>query len=174
MPKEPFRREMLTWHDVDVLIDVLLGQLRNAGSFDGLVMITRGGIIPGGMICEALDIQHVLTAAVHFAPGLEDQPLAGWPSFMQFPASDLIADRRILIVDDVWGSGRTSTAVRGRVEAAGGRPATCVLHFNPYRSLFERTKPDYYGAVTDAWIVYPWELDRGTDEIPAGPAGVNN
>lgn len=174
MPTEPFRRELLTWDDVDELIDVLLGQLRNAGAFDALVMITRGGVIPGGLICEALDIQHVLTAAVRFSGGLDDQPLAAWPEFMQFPADKLLDGRRTLIVDDVWGSGRTSTAVRGRVEAAGGKPATCVLHFNPYRSLFNKAEPDYYGAVTDAWIIYPWEIDRGTDDIPAGPFGVHN
>ena len=174
MPKDPLRRELLTWEDVDMLIDILLGQLRAAGPFDGLIMITRGGIIPGGMLCGALDIQHVLTAAVRFAPGLEDQPLAAWPEFLQFPADDLIEGRRLLIVDDVWGSGRTSTAVSGRVEAGGGLPSTCVLHFNPYRTLFKKTQPDYYAAVTDAWIVYPWEIDRGTDNIAAGPPGVHN
>lgn len=174
MAKEPLRRELWTWDDVDQLFEVLLAQLREAGTFDALIMITRGGIIPGGMICEALDITDVLTAAVQFAPGLEDQPLAAWPEFIQFPSEQLLTGQRVLIVDDVWGSGRTSTAVRGRVEAAGGRPATCVMHFNPYRSLFNKAKPDYYGAVTDAWIVYPWEIDRGLDGIPASPVGVDN
>jgi hypothetical protein len=65
-------------------------------------------------------------------------------------------------VDDVWGSGRTSTAVKGRVEGSDGECFTCVMHFNPYRSLFSKTKPDFYAAVTDAYIVYPWEVDRGT------------
>ena len=54
MPREPIRRELLTWDDVDELMDVLLSQLRDAGRFDALVLITRGGIVPGGMICEAL------------------------------------------------------------------------------------------------------------------------
>lgn len=169
----PIRRELLTWDDVDALMDVLVGQLREAGTFDALLMITRGGIIPGGMICEALDIRDVLTASVRFPPVIGAQPLAAWPEFLQFPADDLMQGRRILIVDDVWGSGRTSTAVRGRVEAAGGRPATCVMHFNPYRSLFERARPDYYAAITDAWIVYPWEVDRNIDHIPTRPAGFN-
>lgn len=173
MPKAPIRRELLTWEDVDKLVDILVAQLREAGPFDALVVITRGGIVPGGLISEALDIQHVLTAAVRFTPGLDNQPLAAWPSFLQFPNDDLLAGRRTLIVDDVWGSGRTSQAVRGRVEAAGGRPATCVMHFNPYRSLFNKARPDYYGAVTDAWIVYPWEVDRGMDHIPTAPAGSN-
>ncbi len=173
MPTEPLRNELLTWEDVDVLIDVLLGQLREAGPFDALVMITRGGIIPGGMICEALDIQDVLTAAVRFTPGLDNEPLAAWPQFLQFPHDKLLEGRRTLIVDDVWGSGRTNTAVQGRVKAAGGQPASCVLHFNPYRSLFNKARPDYFAATTDAWIVYPWETDRGIDHIPSGPVGQN-
>jgi hypothetical protein len=173
MSRGPIRQELLTWQDVDQLMDVLLDQLRQAGVFDALIMVTRGGIIPGGMICEALDIHDVLTAAVHFPASIGEQPLAAWPEFIQFPADSLLQDRRVLIVDDVWGSGRTSTAVRGRVEAARGRAATCVMHFNPYRSLFNKARPDYYGAVTDAWIIYPWEIDRGIDRLPARPAGVN-
>ncbi len=63
-----------------------------------------------------------------------------------------------LIVDDVWGSGRTMTAVQEPRLPAGGFPETCVLHFNPYRNLFGGARPDYYAAVTDAFIIYPWEI----------------
>jgi len=162
----PLRQEALTWADVDELMDVLLPQLRDAGVFDAMLVITRGGIVPGGMIAEALDIRWVLMAAVRFPTDWGARPLAAWPEFLQFPENSLLEDLRTLIVDDVWSSGRTITAVRGRVEAAGGRPATCVLHFNPYRSLFPNTEPDYYGAVTDAYIIYPWEMDRGLKGIP--------
>jgi hypothetical protein len=125
-----------------------------------MVMITRGGVIPGGLLAEALQIQHLLTAAVDFPT--TSGGLMAWPSFLQFPDDSLVADRNILIVDDVWGSGRTSVSVRERVEAAGAAAAyTCVLHFNPYRSLFTKDKPDFYAAVTDAYVTYPWEVDRG-------------
>ncbi len=169
----PIRHELLSWADVDKLVDVLLPQLRSAGHFDGLIMITRGGLVPGGLISEALDISYILTAAVHFAVELERAPLAAWPEFLQFPDDALLNGRRLLIVDDVWGSGRTSTAVRERCEAAGATPFTCVFHFNPYRSLFARTEPDFYGAITDAHIVYPWEVDRGTRSIPVGNPEAN-
>lgn len=88
--------------------------------------------------------------------------------FIQFPAEDKLIGRPTLIVDDVWGSGRTITAVKNRVSAAGGFPETCVLHFNPYRNLFGHVRPDYYAAVTDAFIVYPWEVNRGTDQVMLG------
>jgi hypothetical protein len=31
--------------------------------------------------------------------------------------------------------------------------------------LFGQVRPDYYAAVTDAEIVYPWEIDRGPDQV---------
>lgn len=168
----PRRHEVLTWHDVDKLVDTLLPQLRSVGPFDAAVLITRGGIVPGGLLAEALGIHHLLIAAVDF-PATEAAGLLAWPVFLQFPDTALLADRRTLIVDDVWGSGRTSTAVRGRVASSQATPYTCVLHFNPYRSLFNRAEPDFYGAVTDAFIVYPWEVDRGLRGMPQGAPNDN-
>ncbi len=160
-PTEPLRSEILTWKDVDKLLDILVPKIKAITSFDAMVMITRGGIIPGGLLAEALGIHHVLTAAVNF-PATEQAGLMAWPKFLQFPDETLLQRRDVLIIDDVWGSGRTSTSVRARVNASGARSAyTCVFHFNPYRSLFSKAEPDFYGAVTDAYIVYPWEIDRG-------------
>lgn len=157
------RKEALSWDDVETLIDHLLPQLE--GEFQVILMITRGGIVPGGMLAEALQIPQVLTAAVDFPATMEMQAknLMSWPNFMQFPADELLRSKRVLIVDDVWGSGRTITAVKNRVAVAGGIPVTCVLHFNPYRNLFKPGQPDYFAATTDAYIVYPWEMDRDRD-----------
>jgi hypoxanthine phosphoribosyltransferase len=159
------RREVLTWEDVTQLIDHLVPQFET--EFEAMVMITRGGVVPGGLLGEALDIQDVLTAAVDFPFEMqrEETRLLAWPQFIQFPADEQLRGRRVLVVDDVWGSGRTITAVKNRVSAAGGFPSTCVLHFNPHRSLFNQARPDYFAAVTDAHIVYPWEIDRGPDRV---------
>jgi hypoxanthine phosphoribosyltransferase len=167
MPQQPIRNEMLTWDDVDKLIDHLLPQFEV--EFDAMVMITRGGVIPGGLLAEAMGLTHLLTAAVDFPAEVEMEKakLMAWPQFIQFPEENTLRDRRTLVVDDVWGSGRTITAVKNRVAAAGGFPNTCVLHFNPYRNLFGSARPDYYAAITDAYIVYPWEIDRGPDRVLA-------
>lgn len=159
----PRRQELISWEEVNRLIDHLIPQFET--EFDAMVIITRGGIIPGGMLCEALDIKDVLTAAVDFPFEVEREAakLYAWPAFIQFPEDDHLRGRQVLVVDDVWGSGRTITAVKNRVSAAGGFPFACVLHFNPHRSLFTDARPDYYAAVTDAYIIYPWEIDRGPD-----------
>lgn len=159
------RRELVSWDEVHKLIDHLMVQFEE--EYEAMVIITRGGIVPGGLLAEAMNITHILTAAVDFPAEIESQraKLLSWPKFIQFPDDDQLAGRRVLVVDDVWGSGRTITAVKNRVSAAGGMPSTCVFHFNPHRNLFGTARPDYFAASTDAYIVYPWETDRGPDRI---------
>ncbi len=162
---QPIRNEFLTWDDVNRLIDHLMPQFED--EFEAMVIITRGGVIPGGLLAEAMNLTHILTAAVDFPAQMEMEraKLMAWPQFIQFPDDRTVKGRKTLVVDDVWGSGRTITSVKIRVLAAGGVPSTCVLHFNPYRNLFGSARPDYYAAVTDAHIVYPWEIHRGTDRV---------
>lgn len=162
------RREALTWNDIDQLIDHLIPQFET--EFNAMMLITRGGVVPGGLLAEALDLVDIFTAAVDFPAEMErersrktDPRLYALPQFIQFPEASLLKGRKILIVDDVWGSGRTITAVKNRVVSAGGHPYTCVLHFNPYRNLFGDVRPDYFAAITDAYIVYPWEINRGIE-----------
>jgi hypoxanthine phosphoribosyltransferase len=167
------KREILSWNDVDKLIDHLIPQFR--GEFDGLVMITKGGLIPGGILSEAMDIKHVLTASVYF-PREVNRKLA-WPTFMQFPPDTLLTNRRVLIVNDIWANGRVIMIVKGRLAAVGCESEIAVLHYRIKSNLFHDAEPDYYGAITDREIIYPWEssilphsalpLKPGTGPLPA-------
>jgi hypothetical protein len=164
------RQEVLTWNDIDLLIDHLVPQFDVI--FDAMLLITRGGIIPGGLVAEALDIEEILTASINFPAEShmgerQDLPhkFLALPQFIQFPDASLLCEKRILIMDDVWGSGRTVSVVKNRVKGAYGIPYTCVLHFNPHRNLFGMEKPDYFAAITDAYIIYPWEIDLGKSRM---------
>src|SRR3972149_7179825 len=136
------RRGGPTWGDGDPLVWHLVPQVDS--SFGAMVLITRGGIVPGGMLAEALGIESVLTASVDFPyeARREAAKLLVWPQFIQFPEEGQLAGKSVLVVDDVWGSGRTITAVKNRVQAAAGRPSTCALPFNPHRNLFGSARPD--------------------------------
>jgi hypoxanthine phosphoribosyltransferase len=120
-------------------------------------------MVPACIISERLNLRNILVAAVMFYTGHEhtlDKPI-----FLQFPADPLLTDRRVLIVDDVWDSGRTIMAVRERVLDAGGNPETAVLHYKPGRNAFSNERPDYHVDETDAWIVYPWDV--GEANLPS-------
>jgi hypoxanthine phosphoribosyltransferase len=159
------RKEIISWGEVSKLVSLIIPQFET--EFEQIIMLSPGGVIPAGMLAAAAGIKELFIAQVEFPPTaeLDKSKLLSWPSFDHFPADEVLFDKKVLVVKDVWGSGRTIWAVHKKVETAGGMPCTCVLHYNPYRNLL-KVKPDFYGAITDAYIIYPWEIDQaGPDRV---------
>jgi hypoxanthine phosphoribosyltransferase len=146
-------RDIVSWEDLDRLVAQLAERLEHE-RFDLLLAITRGGLVPAGMLAYRLRIRNILVAAVEF---YDDHGQPGpHPTFLQFPADPLLRGQRILVVDEVWDSGTTIAAVTERVRQAGGLPTTAVLHWKPERSLVPGA-PDVHAVATAAWVVYPFK-----------------
>lgn len=148
----------LSWNDVNKLISAMMPRLETY-TYDVVLAITRGGIVPGAIIAERLGIKQVLVASVDFYEDKEHD--LDLPVFMQFPADSFLRSRQVLIVDDIWDRGREVVNVTERVRQAGGRPFSVVLHYKSHRSVFPDKAPDFYGEETKDWIIYPWEVERG-------------
>lgn len=153
--EQPLKR-ILGWDDITRLVDRLAGLLQGQ-QFDAMLVVTRGGMVPAGLLSESLDIRNILVAAVQFYTGIGTT--LDHPRFHQFPDAALLDGKSILIVDDVWDSGRTASEVRERVCAGGGIPTLAVLHYKPGSSRYPDQSPDYHAEVTEDWIVYPWDMD---------------
>lgn len=149
--------EYVSWGDVETLAASLVTTARKSG-YDVLVAVTRGGLAPAALVAEGLGVRTVLAATVMLYTD-EGDPFFGLrdPRVLAFPAADLLAGRRVLIVDDVWDSGRTASVVAERTRRAeAAHVAVAVLHYKPTASEVD-AKPDYYATTTSRWIVYPWE-----------------
>ena len=148
---EPLK-DVVGWDELERLVGELAEQVR--GEYDVMLAITRGGLVPAGILAYALGIRNILIAAVAY---YDDEGRPGpEPLFLQFPADPLLVGRRVLIVDEVWDSGTTIHAVAERVRRAGGSPTTAVLHYKPARSTVPAV-PDHHVVTTDAWVVYPFK-----------------
>ena len=145
----------LSWDDVEELVASLVENLPR--DYDLLLVITRGGMVPACLISEQTDIRNIVAAAVMFYTSV-GKTLPD-PVFLEFPADPLLYGKRVLVVDDVWDTGRTIVAVKEKVLAAGGQADLAVLHYKPNHSQFDEA-PNYYAKTTEAWIVYPWDPSR--------------
>ncbi len=152
-------KEFLSWEQIEAMVDALIARLPR--DYDAILAITRGGMVPACLVSERLNIRNIMVAAVMFYTGLGETREE--PIFLQFPADPLLVNQRVLIVDDVWDSGKTAISVRERVLAAGGRPEIAVLHYKPSQSRYPQ-KPNYYVTATDGWIVYPWDRLEFVDD----------
>ena len=149
----PPAQDIVTWDALDELVAGLAERLRGE-EFDLLLAITRGGLVPAGMLAYRLRMRNILVAAVEYYDD-EGQP-GPRPTFLQFPADPQLRGQRILVVDEVWDSGTTLPAVTERIRQAGGIPTTVVLHYNPTHPVVPGA-PDVHAVTTDAWVVYPFK-----------------
>jgi hypoxanthine phosphoribosyltransferase len=142
----------VTWEALDELVARLAA--RTGRDHDLVLAITRGGLVPAGMLAYRLDLREILVAgAVFYRPegGTHPAPVIG-----HFPEATLLAGQRVLVVDEVWETGETMTEVMGRVRAAGGTPVSAVIHYKPARSRVAGA-PDHWAATVDAWVTYPYK-----------------
>ncbi len=149
----------LTYDLIAAQVESLAERLSHE-NFDAMLVVTRGGMIPGSILGYRLGLRNILVAAVEFYDDATGARGAA-PTFLQFPADPLLHNKRVLVVDEVWDSGRTIQAVATRVRLAGAEPVTAVLHYKPGNSEVD-LKPDYYVEETNAWIVYPWSKHEKT------------
>jgi hypoxanthine phosphoribosyltransferase len=148
-------KDHVGWNDLESLVATLAEHVR--GEYDLLLAVTRGGLVPAGMLAYTLGIRNILVAAVAYYD--DDGNPGDEPTFLQFPADPLLHGRRVLVVDEVWDSGTTIHAVVERIRQAGGIPTTAVLHYKPTRSRVPG-EPDHHVVATDKWVVYPFKGER--------------
>ena len=84
-------------------------------------------------------------------------------SVVQFENADdifrsIVRGSRVLIVDDVLDTGNTARAVLERLKPSGAEVRLATVYWKPNQSQTD-IRPDFYVRETDAWIVFPHELD---------------
>ena len=143
---------VLSWEALDGLVASLAA--KTGRDFDLVLAITRGGLVPAGMLAYRLDLREILVVGVEFyrtEGGTHDRPRVG-----HFPADELLAGRRVLVVDEVWETGETMTEVLARLRASGATAVSAVLHYKPTRSRVSGA-PDHHAAIVEGWVTYPYK-----------------
>ena len=143
---------IVSWEALDGLVARLADKVGR--DHDLVLAITRGGLVPAGMLAYRLDLREILVAgAIFYLPqgGTHPAPVIG-----HFPDASLLAGQRVLVVDEVWETGETMTEVLARVRAAGGTAVSAVIHYKPGRSRVAGA-PDHWADTVHDWVTYPYK-----------------
>ena len=163
------------WLDAQSLLEdaFRLGAKVHASGFrpSFIVAVWRGGAPIGIAVQELLawagvasDHIAIRTASYHGIDGRADEVAVYNLSYL---VKKLSAEDRLLIVDDVFDTGRSVEAIVERLRALLRRNMpedvrVAVPYYKPSRNLTSRA-PDYFLHETDAWIKFPHSLE-GLDD----------
>jgi hypoxanthine phosphoribosyltransferase len=148
-------REILTYEGFGRAVRELAEAVHASGyEPDWLVAIARGGLVIGGALAYALGHKNIATVNVEFYTGIDER--LDVPVELP-PVLDLddIANRRVLIVDDVADTGETLRLVMDKCAPAVVEVRAAVLYEKP-RSI---VRSDDVWRRTDRWIDFPWSAE---------------
>jgi xanthine phosphoribosyltransferase len=142
----------VSWEEFHEDAKALAEILRRAGSWRGIVAISRGGLVPATIIARALNIRIVETVSVvaYDQQNIGEEEKLGVPRVTKLP--DFAGDGEgFLIIDDLVDSGSTARVVRAMLPKAH----MAVVYAKPAgRGLADHVLKE---VSQETWIVLPWE-----------------
>ena len=131
-----------------------------------LVAMWRGGAPIGIAVQEALEYHsiHADHIAIRTSSylGIDHQAKTVRVHAVDYLVSRLTAEDELLLVDDVWDSGRSLDAVLAELKKRCKRNLPekiriATVYYKPSRNR-STLVPDYYVQSTDRWLVFPHEI----------------
>jgi hypoxanthine phosphoribosyltransferase len=152
--------EVPTWNQIYSMLLDLAEKIRKTGfKPDVIVGISRGGWPPARVLSDLLGNPNLANVRAEFYLGVAETK--GEPTLTQ-PVSTKIADKKVLVVDEVADTGKSLKLVKEHIIEKG---ATEVQIATVYYKPWSIVKPDYYEKETSKWIVFPWEIKETVRKI---------
>jgi xanthine phosphoribosyltransferase len=148
-PAKPFP---VSWDQFHRDARALAWRLAEAGPFDALVCITRGGMVPAAVIARELGIRVIETVCIASYNHVTQSEL----KVLKPIAADIVArsggrGKGVLVVDDLVDTGKTARLVRDLLPEA---------HYAAmYAKPLGRPQVDTFitEVSQDTWIFFPWD-----------------
>ena len=138
-----------------------------------IIAIWRGGVPIGIAVQEFLaycgiETDHIAIRTSSYGTGIDERLDGIRVHGLNYLVKNVTAEDKLLIVDDVFDTGRTVDAVICRLSelARLNTPSeirVAVPYYKPTRREVDLV-PDYFLEETDAWLMYPHSLEGLTVE----------
>lgn len=146
---ERYQKDFLvSWAELHRDARALAWRLLEKGPWEGIIAITRGGLVPAAIVARELEIRLVDTICV----SSYDEQAQSEPSIIKEVKGD---GKNYLLVDDLVDTGSTARMVRDIVPKA---------HFaTVYAKPAGRPLVDTFitEVSQDTWIRFPWDMEMG-------------
>lgn len=146
MPGEPQRYFPVSWEELHRDAKALAWRLAAGGPWQGIIAITRGGLVPAHIVARELDIRVIDTVCIASYEETEQREARvlkgvqgdgeGW-----------------LVIDDLVDTGQTGRLVRAMLPKAHFATVYAKPEGRPVVDTFITE------VSQDTWILFPWDME---------------
>jgi hypoxanthine phosphoribosyltransferase len=142
-----------TWDQMNQLAFLIAKDILKTGKkIDRIVTLAKGGWPMTRSMVDFLQVGKVASIGVKFYKGINER-LKEPRIYQDLPIS--VEGETVLLFDDVADSGESLKFVKKHLEKIGVKEViTATLFYKPHSTVV----PDFYGAQTTAWIVFPYDV----------------
>lgn len=140
------KKIFITWDEFHQDTKELARKIKKNGAFNKIVAISRGGLLPAGILAYELDIRN--SQAINISSYDNDERREDKDIVICSEIGDI--DEQTLIVDDLSDSGRTFHLVRRIFPQACYVAVYAKPQGQSEVDIFTREMPD-------EWLVFPWD-----------------
>ena len=153
-PEHHYRDEIvISWPELHRDARYLCSVLCDLGDWNGIIAITRGGLVPAALVARELDIRLIDTVCLQsYSPetSTDAEKIQGEIRWIKRVEGD---GAGWLLIDDLVDTGRTARAVRETLPKAH----FATLYAKPLgRALVDTFVREFK---QDNWIYFPWDID---------------
>ena len=130
----------------------LAWRLASSGPFEGIVAVTRGGLVPAAIIARELELRIIETVCI---ASYHDYKTQGGLQVLKGIAPEIVKSNegsRILVIDDLVDTGATARIVREMLPKAHFATVYAKPQGRPMVDTFITE------VSQDTWIYFPWDM----------------
>lgn len=135
----------INWDEFHRHTKQLAAKIKQHGNYNKIIAISRGGLMPAGILAYELDIRNVEVVNMSTYDGEQQRA----EQDMEISAA-ATADEQTLIVDDISDTGKTFNLLRPRFPKATFVTVYTKEQGDPVVDLHIKDIPDI-------WLVFPWD-----------------
>ncbi len=151
-PNDPIAYIAPTWADLDELALTISQQIiKQELKFDRIVTLAKGGWPMSRSLVDYLNVDEVASIGMKFYSGI-NQRLEHPHIYQNIPVA--VAGEKVLLFDDIADTGESLRFAIDYLKIQGVEDITTASLFYKSHSNY---RPDFYGAKTDSWVVFPYD-----------------
>ncbi|HBC84717.1 MAG TPA: hypothetical protein DCZ30_04725 [Clostridiales bacterium] len=153
----------LDWNSIMEISNGIAKDIKKSYNPDIIISVVRGGMIPSVILSHILDIRDIENINVKETISDEINSLKHEPIVDKNLNLNKIKGKKVLVVDDIIGSGATIRKIKEEIEKWEPdeiKTAVCVVNEENWEKSNEdnyESSIDYKGKCVRGWVVFPWE-----------------